>query len=585
MTKAAVIMIQGTASSVGKSLITTALCRLYRKRGLKVAPFKAQNMALNSAVTWEGHEIGRAQAAQAEACGVRGSSLMNPVLLKPEGERRSQVIVRGKSWGSMQAAEYHQIKPQLRGLILESLEELRSQFDLVVIEGAGSPAEINLKDHDIVNMFVARSLEAPVLLVGDIDRGGVFAALVGTMELLTPEERRLVAGFVINKFRGDPALLGTGLDFLKQKTGVNTLGVIPFKRDHRLAEEDSLSLEEVPRRWKRRGGQPRIAIVQLPRISNFDEFSPLVRCPGLDVIFTSVPDDILGADLVILPGTKNTLEDLAWLRAQGLGKALEERLHKGLHKEKPDHWILAICGGCQMLGEELDDRAGVETEGRQAPGLGILPVKTVFKPLKRTVQAEIFPKESQKHLGDPHGEQGWSWLHDVLWGPLGGLGAKSQVDRRDGEKNAPIEVDLIEVDRKRPVRGYEIHAGQTSWTRGGREHDWGIFHLNTLSPTEVPREWDGVMSSCAQVVGTMVHGLFENPGLPMRLARWLRSSKGDQDLTQEVLQDQEHHHVGEYGEDVMKEKAYDELAEHLERHLNMVALDRIIFGKELPKQN
>jgi len=262
------VMVQGTASSVGKSLVTTALCRLFRRAGLRVAPFKAQNMALNSAVSADGGEIGRAQAVQAEAAGVAPTVDMNPILLKPEGDARSQVVVLGRPIGSMRAAEYHARKPELRAVVAGALERLRAKVDVVVIEGAGSPAEVNLKDRDIVNMDVARTADAPVLLVGDIDRGGVFAAFVGTLELLDPPERARIAAFVVNKFRGDVGLLQPGLDFLTGRTGVPVLGVLPFVRGLRIADEDSVSLDDRRRRRSPGDGELGIAVIRLPRISN-----------------------------------------------------------------------------------------------------------------------------------------------------------------------------------------------------------------------------------------------------------------------------------------------------------------------------
>ncbi|HET6345978.1 MAG TPA: cobyric acid synthase, partial [Myxococcota bacterium] len=322
---APVLMVQGTASSVGKSLVATALCRIFQRRGLRVAPFKAQNMALNSAVTPEGGEIGRAQYVQAEAARVAPHVDMNPVLLKPEGDRRSQVVVLGKPIGSHTAVDYHAHKPTLRRTVADALARLRSRHDLVVIEGAGSPAEVNLREGDIVNMFVARVAGAPVLLVGDIDRGGVLAAIVGTMELLVPEERALVAGFVINKFRGDVALLQPGLDFLQARCGKPVLGVLPHVPSLRIAEEDSLSLAH-------RGG-PRavgpgdldVAVVRLPRISNYDDVEALEHEAGVVVRFVEHAVAVGDPDLVILPGSKSTASDLRWLRASGLADVVVAR--------------------------------------------------------------------------------------------------------------------------------------------------------------------------------------------------------------------------------------------------------------------
>ncbi|HMJ14631.1 MAG TPA: cobyric acid synthase, partial [Polyangiaceae bacterium] len=337
-------MIQGTASSVGKSLLVTALCRFFRREGVRVAPFKSQNMALNSAVTPDGFEIGRAQAVQAEAAGLEPAVEMNPILLKPEGESRAQVVVMGKPIGSMPALDYHAHKPRLKAIIADCLDKLRRQYELVIIEGAGSPAEINLKDRDIVNMHVARVADAPVLLVGDIDRGGVFAAFIGTLELLEPDERERVAAFIVNKFRGDVALLQPGLDFLTQRTGKPVLGVVPYVAKLRIADEDSVSLEDRVGRKRPGREQLDIAVVRLPRISNYDDVEALEHESGVVVRFVERPEEARGADLVILPGSKHTCSDLAWLRSTGIGHVIEERAQSS----QP---VLGICGGCQMLGE------------------------------------------------------------------------------------------------------------------------------------------------------------------------------------------------------------------------------------------
>jgi adenosylcobyric acid synthase len=352
------IMIQGTASSVGKSLLATALCRLWARRGLRVAPFKAQNMALNSAVTPDGGEIGRAQWAQAEAARARPHVDMNPILLKPETTSASQVVVLGRPIGSMHFAEYHRRKPELRDVVGAALDRLRAAHDLVVIEGAGSPAEVNLKDRDLVNMWVAARADAPVVLATDIERGGALAALVGTLELLEPAERARVKALVVNKFRGDRALFADGVTFLERRTGVHVAGVIPHLGDTGIAPEDSLDLD------RRRQGE-RIAIVKLPRLSNFDEFH------ALDARWVEQPSEIGDADLVILPGTKCTADDLAWLRRTGLAAAIVARAAAGRD-------VLGICGGYQMLGQRILDPEGVESSQRDVAGLGLLPVVTRF---------------------------------------------------------------------------------------------------------------------------------------------------------------------------------------------------------------
>ncbi|MGH7913941.1 MAG: cobyric acid synthase, partial [Candidatus Binataceae bacterium] len=306
-------MVQGTASSVGKSLIVAALCRIFHREGLSVAPFKAQNMALNSFVTSDGGEIGRAQAVQAEAAGLQPRVEMNPILLKPEGGMHSQVVVLGKPRGQMTWAEYQQLKPEFVRIIADSLRTLRANHDLIIIEGAGSPAEVNLSAQDIVNMHVAAEAEAPVLLVGDIDRGGVFAHLTGTMELLALADRARVAGFLINKFRGDSALLAPGLEFLRARFKIPMLGVIPYVERLRIADEDSVALEDRRNRRAANPGQIDIAVIKLPRISNYDDFLSLEHEDGVTVRFIEEADELPGADLAIIPGSKSTIADLEWL--------------------------------------------------------------------------------------------------------------------------------------------------------------------------------------------------------------------------------------------------------------------------------
>ena len=375
------LMVQGTASSVGKSLLVAALCRLFRQDGFDVAPFKSQNMALNSAVTPDGFEIGRAQAVQAEAAGLPASVDMNPILLKPEGAQRSQVVVLGRPLATLSAREYHDYKPELQGVVAGSLERLRRRHQLVIIEGAGSPAEINLKARDLVNMHVARLAEAPVLLVGDIDRGGVFAALVGTLELLEPDERARVAALVINNFRGDLSLLEPGLEFVRQRTGKPVLGVVPHVPQLRIADEDSVSLESRKARQRPSRAELDIALVRLPQMSNYDDVLELEHEPGVTVRFVQEPGELRGADLVIVPGSKSTLSDLGWLRRNGLSSQIARQAHAG-------GLVLGICGGCQMLGAWIEDPERVESREPLVPGLGLLDSSTRFAADKRTTQVE-----------------------------------------------------------------------------------------------------------------------------------------------------------------------------------------------------
>ena len=374
------IMIQGTMSNAGKSVLAAGLCRIFRQDGCSVAPFKSQNMALNSFITREGLEMGRAQVMQAEAAGVEPSVRMNPILLKPNSDTGSQVIVNGEVLGDMRAADYFRYKRQLVPQILEAYRSLAAEYDVIVLEGAGSPAEINLKADDIVNMGMAKLAGAPVLLAGDIDRGGVFASLYGTVALLEPDERAMVKGTIINKFRGDVDILRPGLTHLEALTGVPVLGVVPWL-DLDLDEEDSLS----SRFSARRAGKPLDAVVvRLPRISNFTDFAPLERHPAVGVRYVARPEELGRPDLVLLPGTKSTLDDLRWLRRSGLEAAVQRLAAGGVP-------VIGICGGYQMLGETLSDPEGTEGGGTLA-GLGLLPVSTVFRREKtRARTAGTFP--------------------------------------------------------------------------------------------------------------------------------------------------------------------------------------------------
>ena len=361
------LMVCGTTSNAGKTTLVTGLCRVLARRGVRVAPFKAQNMSLNSVVTASGHEIGRAQGIQAFAAGIEPETVMNPILLKPTGERTSQVVVLGRPHGVMSAAEYHEHKPRLLPMVLESLADLRARFDVVVCEGAGSPAEINLLDHDIVNLRIAHDAGMPAIVVGDIDLGGVFAALYGTVELLPDQYRRLVRGFVINKLRGDPALLLDGCAQLHQRTGVPTLGVLPWIDDVGIDAEDSLALRDhVPMRRPAVGDELDIAVIRFPSVSNFTDFDALAFEPGVRIRFVSDVAALGRPDLVILPGTKATVADLTWLRACGLDVALPAI----------DATVLGICGGYQMLGRVIDD--DVESNAGRVSGLGLLPATTSF---------------------------------------------------------------------------------------------------------------------------------------------------------------------------------------------------------------
>jgi adenosylcobyric acid synthase len=463
------LMVQGTASSVGKSLLVTALCRLFRRDGVRVAPFKSQNMALNSAVTPDGLEIGRAQAVQAEAAGIAPSVLMNPILLKPEGHRRAQVVILGRPAFSLSAAEYHEHKPQLWGIVEDCLTELRRSHDLVIIEGAGSPAEINLKDRDIVNMSVARLADAPVLLVGDIDRGGVFAAFVGTLELLEPDERERVQAFIINKFRGDLSLLEPGLEFLRRRTGKPVLGVVPHVPDLRIADEDSLSLERRVGRRPPGSDQLDVIVVGLPHISNYDDVAALEHEPGVAVRFARRPEELVGADLVILPGTKSTVVDLAWLRQCGMASALFRHARGG-------GLLLGICGGCQMLGLRILDPDAVESTEPSVPGLGLLTVDTHFTRTKLTARVEAVAVDA-------------CFLSQGLGGAR--------------------------------VAAYEIHMGQVV-ARPGTQTPFSIRTRNGADAGVA----DGAIGENGNVVGTLLHGVLEHDGVRASLLRALWEKRG-----------------------------------------------------------
>jgi adenosylcobyric acid synthase len=462
------VMILGTHSNAGKSILVTALCRIFAQEGYRVAPFKAQNMALNAGVTPEGHEIGRATIAQAEAAGVPPHVDMNPVLLKPEGHRRSQVVLNGRAYTHIEAENWLSMKQLLWPHITAALDRLRARNDLVIMEGAGSPAEINLKEGDVVNMRVAQYANSPVLLVGDIDRGGVFAALAGTMLLLEPEERELVKAFVINKFRGDVSFLGNGLQMLQARAyNTPTLGVIPYLPEIGIAAEDSVTLDERREAGEARGAENSssmvdIAVIRLPRTSNFDDFDPLAAEPGVQLRYVERPDELGNPAAIILPGSKMTLDDLTWLREIGLADYITTLAGQ----QTP---VVGICGGYQLLGQSLFDPDGIEAEpGTRAPGLGLLPVETAFAGDKHTVQVQA---TLQTEIG-----------------PLAGL-------------------------RGTPIRGYEIHMGRS------RPIDSTADRLCQIGPF-ADGHLDGVLTAEGRIWGTYLHGIFDNDAL--RHA-WLRS--------------------------------------------------------------
>ena len=455
------LMIQGTASSVGKSTIVAGLCRIFQQDGFKVAPFKAQNMALNSFVTKEGGEIGRAQAVQAEAAGIEPSIHMNPVLLKPEADNRSQIIVLGKVAKNMEANQYYNYTPNLLKIIEDSLNRLLSTYDIVVIEGAGSPAEINLKEREIVNMRVARMANAPVLLTGDIDRGGVFASIIGTMELLTQQECDLIKGFIINKFRGDIKLLKPGLDTLEKRTGKPVLGVIPYLRDIGIAQEDSVYLDE--RQTGPANGTVDVAVIRLPHISNYDDFDPLEE-QGCTIRYVNNASELGNPDLLILPGTKSTISDSIHLQRQGLAQAVIQRAQSGTP-------VIGICGGYQMLGKYIHDPDKVESQHNNIRGLGLLNSTTTFHNDKTTTQVK----------------------------------ARVYADK-----------GLLKGIKDIEVTGYEIHMGQTK--SQNCQPVLKVFE----TPQGKADYFDGITSDNGLIFGTYVHGLFHNNEFTCRLLNRLR---------------------------------------------------------------
>ena len=456
---AKLIMVQGTCSNAGKSLLCAALCRIFRQDGYRVAPFKSQNMALNSFIAADGREMGRAQVVQAEAAGIAPDVRMNPILLKPTSDVGSQVIIMGEAHGNRTAREYWGHKKALLPVIKEAFDSLAAENDIIVIEGAGSPAEINLKQDDIVNMGLAKLVDAPVLLVGDIDRGGVFASLYGTVKLLDEDEQARIRGLVINKFRGDVEILRPGLTQLEELTGKPVLGVVPYGHFD-IDDEDSLSerLET-----KSAPALVNIAVVKLPRLSNFTDFSALSRVPGVSVRYADRPAQLEGADLIILPGTKSTIADLRWLRESGMEAALLKAHAAGTP-------VFGICGGYQMMGRTVSDPENTEGGG-SLRGIGLLPVETVFRTAKTTVQ-------THGTVADAAG---------VLHG-LSGLA----------------------------VEGYEIHMGETV-----RDADAQPFVTLKHGEHEVP---DGCVTENA--CGTYLHGVFDAPEAAQRLAQALAERKG-----------------------------------------------------------
>lgn len=466
-------MIQGTMSGAGKSILTAGILRVLRQDGYRVAPFKSQNMALNSYVTREGLEMGRAQVVQAAAAGMEPSADMNPILLKPMGDTTSQVIVNGRSIGKMRAADYYKVKKSLVPDILAAYERLRERADIIVIEGAGSPVEINLREGDFVNMGLAEMVDAPVLLAGNIDPGGVFAQLLGTIQLLRQDERARVKGLIINKFRGDVSLLQPGLDMFAEYCDIPFAGVVPWIRLD-LDEEDSMS-EKLAGRGAGAGADTSvdIAVIRLPYISNYTDFAPLERHPGVTVRYIAEASLLGQPDLIILPGTKNSIGDLRWLRESGMEARIRDAAGRSL--------LMGICGGFQMLGRRILDPLGSETGGTE-DGMGLLSVETLFSADKYTRQVH-----------------GTARQLPGVWAPLSGL----------------------------PVSGYEIHMGRTEYL-ADRDKGTSVFAQLTDGGPDVavtPAEENPDGAVCGNVLGTYLHGVFDETPFRSALIDLLRKRK------------------------------------------------------------
>lgn len=465
------LMVLGTGSDAGKSLTVAALCRILRQDGYDVAPFKAQNMALNSFATIDGHEIGRAQAMQAQAARVEPHVDMNPILLKPTSDVGSQVILNGKVFGNFRGVDYYGLKDRLVEAVSSAYERLASRHEIVVLEGAGSPVEMNLKDRDVVNLKMAEIADAACMLVADIDRGGVFASLIGTYSLLEPQERARFCGFLINKFRGDLGLFTDGVDYLEQKLDQPCLGVIPYLHNHGIDDEDSVSLERRAARASRANGEKlNVCVVGLPYLANFTDFTALEQQPDVVVYYTRSSDEARLADVLILPGSKNTISDLLWLKQNGWTEAIKDHVAAG----KP---LLGICGGFQMLGDEIRDPYRTESDLEQTSGLGLLKITTSLAREKITRQASA---------------------------------------------------SFYASEQSPKFTGYEIHLGETDLGEGVEP----LFHLQRVGDDEVRN--DGAVGCEGKVWGTYLHGLFDSAeGLSWILNHWRRLL--GKDLNHKVL--------------------------------------------------
>ncbi len=514
--RAKTLMFLGTGSDVGKSVLAAAFCRILKQDGYHVAPFKAQNMALNSFITPEGGEMGRAQVVQAEAAGIPPHVDMNPILLKPTSSMGSQVIVLGKAVGNFSAKEYYAYKKQLVPVVQGAFERLAARYDVVVLEGAGSAVELNLKEHDLVNLAMARMADAPCLLVGDIDRGGIFAALLGSVMLLEREERDLIAGFIVNKLRGDPDLFRPGVRLLEERSGRPVLGVVPYFQHISVPEEDSVALaKRLAKGMEEYGSQDilRIGVVRLPFVSNYTDFQCLEQDSRVSLVYLERPGDIFRCDAVIVPGTKNTIEDMLTLESSGMADAL-----RAYHKA--DGVVVGICGGYQMLGRRILDPHGVESCFRETKGLGLLEMTTEMASEKITTQVTA-----------------------RLWTP-----------------NPLDAADLY------PLYGYEIHMGRSRFD--GASSLCPLFRIVQRNGRDVPEEeaQDGAWADEGRVWGTYIHGIFDNDAFRTRFLAFLAARKG-KDLAV---------HDGSLGFSAWKEQQYDLLADHVRRHCDVERIIRIM---------
>jgi adenosylcobyric acid synthase len=491
--KARCLAVFGTGSDVGKSVVATALCRMFANRGIRVAPFKAQNMSNNSGVTPEGLEMGRAQIVQAEAAKIPPHVDMNPILLKPTSEIGSQIVLSGVAIETSTAAAYHQKKDRLFKEACEALDRLRQEYELIVLEGAGSCAEVNLMSKDIVNFRMAEYAGAPILLVADIHRGGVFAQIIGTLECLQQNQRTQVGGFIINRFRGDIQLFKDGVSWIEQKTHKPVFGVLPWYSHIQIEPEDSVVIESPKKVNVKNSQNPAIAVIRLPHISNFTDFDPLLALDNMEVYFLEKVQDLKAFKAVILPGSKNTRFDLSWIKSQGWSKRLSKYVAAGGH-------VLGICGGYQLMGTAVHDPDGLEGKPGSTEGLGLLPVETVLKAPKTTTRTKF------------------------IWNDL-------------------------------PGAGYEIHMGQTTREQGGPL--FSVIERNNVAC----KDDDGCVSPDSRIMGTYIHGLFDNPRM---IKCWLEHI----DIKDIDLSD--------VGGIEARDKEYDLLADHFKKHVDVEKIVELV---------